>query len=67
MIEPLTFNRIYPEQLLHFMDDSDAQYPTNRWVILGVMSLSLVIVMLNKVKLNVALPDLSTDLSADHS
>ena len=67
MIEPLTFNIIYPQQLPHFMDDSDAQYPTNRWVILGVMSLSLVIVMLNNVTLNVALPDLSSDLSADNS
>ncbi|HJM68181.1 MAG TPA: DHA2 family efflux MFS transporter permease subunit [Candidatus Thalassarchaeaceae archaeon] len=49
------------------MEDSNAQYPANRWAILGVMSLSLVIVMLNNVTLNVALPDLSTDLSADNS
>ena len=49
------------------MNDSNTPYPTNRWVILGVMSLSLVIVMLNNVTLNVALPDLSTDLSADNT
>ncbi len=38
-----------------------------RWAILGVMSMSLVIVMLNNVTLNVALPELSKDLSADNS
>ena len=36
-------------------------------MILGVMSLSLVIVMLNNVTLNVALPELSKDLKADNS
>ena len=49
------------------MVESDSKYPDNRWVVLGVMSLSLVIVMLNNVTLNVALPDLSTDLGADNS
>ena len=38
-----------------------------RWRILGVMSLSLVIVMLNNVTLNVALPELSKDLQADNT
>ena len=36
-------------------------------MILGVMSLSLVIVMLNNVTLNVALPELSKDLQADNT
>ena len=49
------------------MNDSESQYPDNRWLILGVMSLSLVIVMLNNVTLNVALPNLSTSLGADNS
>jgi len=49
------------------MDDSESRYPDNRWLILGVMSLSLVIVMLNNVTLNVALPNLSTSLGADNS
>ncbi len=49
------------------MDDSESQYPDNRWLVLGVMSLSLVIVMLNNVTLNVALPNLSTSLGADNS
>ena len=34
--------------------------------ILGVMSMSLIIVMLNNVTLNVALPELSKDLKADN-
>jgi EmrB/QacA subfamily drug resistance transporter len=38
-----------------------------RWAILGIMSLSLVIVMLNNVTLNVALPELSKDLGAGNS
>ena len=38
-----------------------------RWAILGVMSLSLIIVMFNNVTLNVALPELSKDLSADNT
>lgn len=38
-----------------------------RWLILGIMSLSLVIVMLNNVTLNVALPDLSKDLKANNT
>ena len=43
------------------------KFPKNRWKILAVMSLSLVIVMLNNVTLNVALPELSIDLSANNS
>ena len=39
----------------------------DRWIILGIMSLSLVIVMLNNVTLNVALPEMSKDLRADNS
>ena len=39
----------------------------NRWIILGIMSLSLVIVMLNNVTLNVALPEMSKDLQANNS
>lgn len=38
-----------------------------RWAILGIMSLSLVIVMLNNVTLNVALPELSKELGANNS
>ncbi len=50
------------------MADSEvSEYPANRWKVLAVMSLSLVIVMLNNVTLNVALPELSTDLSANNS
>ena len=49
------------------MGNSEPHYPANRWRVLAVMSLSLVIVMLNNVTLNVALPDLSTELSADNS
>ncbi len=44
-----------------------SEYPNNRWMILAVMSLSLIIVMLNNVTLNVALPELSLDLRADNS
>ena len=47
--------------------DTLEAYPPNRWLILAVMSLSLIIVMLNNVTLNVALPELSLDLSADNS
>ena len=39
----------------------------NRWIILGIMSLSLVIVMLNNVTLNVALPEMTKDLGAKNS
>ena len=38
-----------------------------RWLILGIMSLSLIVVMLNNVTLNVALPELSKDLKADNT
>ena len=38
-----------------------------RWAILAVMSLSLVIVILNNVTLNVALPELSKELKADNT
>ena len=38
-----------------------------RWKILAVMSLSLVIVMLNNVTLNVALPELTKDLGTSNS
>ncbi|MBT4925461.1 MAG: MFS transporter, partial [Euryarchaeota archaeon] len=47
--------------------DKNSSFPDNRWLILGVMSLSLIIVMLNNVTLNVALPELSKDLKADNS
>ena len=47
--------------------ENEVTYPDNRWMILGVMSLSLVIVMLNNVTLNVALPELSKDLNANNS
>ena len=47
--------------------EHETNYPDNRWMILGVMSLSLVIVMLNNVTLNVALPELSKDLKANNS
>ena len=48
----------------HFMEN-ESEYPDNRWLILGVMS--LIIVMLNNVTLNVALPELSKDLKAGNS
>ena len=38
-----------------------------RWIILGIMSLSLVITLLNNVTVNVALPELSKDLDADNT
>jgi len=38
-----------------------------RWLILGIMSLSLVITLLNNVTVNVALPELSKDLGADNT
>lgn len=38
-----------------------------RWAILAVMSLSLIIVVLNNVTLNVALPELSKELEADNT
>ena len=38
-----------------------------RWAILAVMSLSLVIVILNNVTSNVALPELSKELNADNT
>ena len=47
------------------MDDETVH--RRRWAILGVMSMSLVIVMLNNVTLNVALPELSKDLKADNT
>ena len=47
------------------MDDNKIH--ESRWIILGIMSLSLVIVMLNNVTLNVALPEMSKDLRADNS
>ena len=40
---------------------------SQRWKILGIMSLSLIIVMLNNVTLNVALPELSSDLDAQNN
>jgi len=46
--------------------EHDEGHP-KRWAILGIMSLSLIIVMLNNVTLNVALPELSTDLKADNT
>jgi len=38
-----------------------------RWRILALMSISLIVVMLNNVTLNVALPELSVDLDADNT
>jgi EmrB/QacA subfamily drug resistance transporter len=38
-----------------------------RWIILGIMSLSLVITLLNNVTVNVALPELAKDLDADNT
>ncbi len=45
---------------------SDEVYE-RRWIILALMSLSLIIVILNNVTLNVALPELSQDLGADNT
>ena len=47
--------------------DRDELIHSRRWIILGIMSLSLIIVMLNNVTLNVALPELSKDLQADNT
>ena len=38
-----------------------------RWIILAIMSLSLVITLLNNVTVNVALPELSKELGADNT
>lgn len=38
-----------------------------RWVILGILSLSLIITFLNNVTLNVAIPELSEDLRVDNT
>ncbi|DAC34172.1 MAG TPA: MFS transporter, partial [Candidatus Poseidoniales archaeon] len=38
-----------------------------RWLILAIMSMSLIVVMLNNVTLNVALAELSKDLGADNA
>lgn len=38
-----------------------------RWIILAIMSLSLVITLLNNVTVNVALPELSKELDADNT
>ena len=38
-----------------------------RWRILALMSVALIVVMLNNVTLNVALPELSVDLDADNT
>ena len=45
---------------------SDEVYQ-RRWLILALMSLSLIIVILNNVTLNVALPELSQDLDANNT
>ena len=45
---------------------SDEVYE-RRWMILALMSLSLIIVILNNVTLNVALPELSQVLNADNT
>lgn len=45
---------------------SDNGHP-RRWFILAIMGLSLIVVMLNNVTLNVALPELSKDLGADNA
>ncbi|MBT3357795.1 MAG: MFS transporter [Euryarchaeota archaeon] len=47
--------------------ERDELIHSRRWIILGIMSLSLIIVMLNNVTLNVALPELSKDLQADNT
>ena len=50
-----------------FSMTSHSKVHEKRWFILGIMSLSLIIVMLNNVTLNVALPELSKDLGADNT
>ena len=45
---------------------SDEGHP-RRWFILAIMGMSLIVVMLNNVTLNVALPELSKDLGADNA
>ena len=52
--------------LLHLSMDSEVVYQ-RRWLILGILSLSLVITLLNNVTVNVALPELSKDLGADNT
>ena len=52
---------------MDMIKSESVSYPPNRWYILAVLNLGLIIVMLNNVTLNVALPELSTDLEADNS
>lgn len=49
------------------MVDGDGNGHPLRWRILALMSISLIVVMLNNVTLNVALPELSVDLDADNT
>ena len=48
------------------VDEGGSGHPL-RWRILALMSISLIVVMLNNVTLNVALPELSVDLDADNT
>ena len=54
--------------MLHcdFIMEHEQQHE-QRWLILGIMSLSLVIVMLNNVTLNVALPELTKALGTTNT
>ena len=55
-------------QRMDMLDSKSVSYPSNRWYILAILNLGLIIVMLNNLTLNVALPELSTtDLDADNS
>ena len=55
---------------LHKMSESNQisdEIYERRWIILALMSLSLIIVILNNVTLNVALPELSQELGANNT
>ena len=52
---------------MDMIQTESVSYPKNRWYILAILNLGLIIVMLNNLTLNVALPELSTDLNADNS
>lgn len=49
------------------MDDIDPRVHERRWLILGVLCLSLLIIVMDNTILNVAIPSLITDLGASNS
>jgi len=52
----------------HTIDDEiDPRVHERRWLILGVLCMSLLIIMMDNTILNVAIPSLSTELDATNS